>query len=255
MCLILMAWQVHPDYPMVIAANRDEFHQRPTASATWWADRPDLLAGRDLQAHGTWLGMTRSGRIAALTNFRDPSQIKSHAPSRGELVVEMLETHSDMRARLERLRSTSARYAGFNLLCTDGRELGVFESVPASGRLLGPGIYGLSNHLLDTPWPKVERAKSTLAAALRNPPEDATLLELLRDDRKPADEDLPRTGISLEWERLLSSAFIIDGVYGTRSSTVIRVGVDGHAAFREWTWRADGTLEGQVSFEFEIERT
>ena len=252
MCLILMAWRVHPDYPVVIAANRDEFHRRPTEAAAWWADRPDLLAGRDLQANGTWLGITRAGQIAALTNYRDPSQSKPSAPSRGGLVVEMLESDARIGARLDRLRRVGARYAGFNLLCTDGQELGVYESVPAAGRLLGPGVYGLSNHLLDTPWPKVERAKSALSDALRSLPDDTALLDLLRDDRQPSDEDLPRTGVSLEWERLLSSAFIVGDGYGTRSSTVIRVGADGQAALHEWTWQADGTLGGEVRYAFKL---
>lgn len=254
MCLILMAWQVHADYPIVIAANRDEFHRRPTAAAGWWPDRPQILAGRDLQAQGTWLGITAAGQIAALTNFRDPSQIKPNAPSRGGLVIEMLESRQSIAERLAQLGCVSERYAGFNLLCTDGRELGVYESVPAAGRVLGPGIYGLSNHLLDTPWPKVERAKSSLSTALRNLPDDTALLELLRDDRVPADDELPRTGVSLEWERLLSSAFIIGNGYGTRSSTVIRVGVDGQVSFREWTWLADGSLGGEVRYQFNLSR-
>jgi uncharacterized protein with NRDE domain len=248
MCLILMAWQVHPDYPIVMAANRDEFRRRPTAAAAWWSDRPDILAGRDLQAHGTWLGISADGQIAALTNFRDPHQIKPNAPSRGGLVVEMLESQASIAERLAQLKSVSGRYAGFNLLCTDGRELGVYESVPAAGRLLGPGIYGLSNHLLDTPWPKVERAKSSLTTAIGRLPDDRALLELLRDERVPADEELPRTGVSLEWERLLSSAFIRGDSYGTLSSTVIRVGVDGQASFREWTWNADGSLGSEICF-------
>ena len=252
MCLILMAWQVHPDFPVVIAANRDEFHRRPTAAADWWPDRPSILAGRDLEAHGTWLGISLTGQIAALTNFRDPAQSKPHAPSRGGLVVEMLESRWSVAERLTQLRGVSERYAGFNLLCTDGRNVGVYESVPAAGHLLKSGIYGLSNHLLDTPWPKVERAKSHLATALHRLPDDTALLELLRDDRVAADEELPRTGVSLEWERLLSSAFIVGDGYGTRSSTVIRIGVDGHVAFHEWTWRTDGSLSGEVRHEFDI---
>jgi uncharacterized protein with NRDE domain len=252
MCLILMAWRVHAQYPVVFAANRDEFHNRPTAAAHWWADRPQLLAGRDLQARGTWLGITRSGQIAALTNFRGPSRNKANAPSRGGLVVDMLESGTPMGERLAQLSTLSPQYSGFSLLCTDGRQLGVFESVPAVGRLLEPGIYGLSNHLLDTPWPKVQRAKSSLAGALSALPDDAALLELLRDDRTAADEQLPRTGISLEWERLLSSAFIRGDEYGTRSSTLIRIDVDGVVSFKEWTWHVDGSLGSQVSQQFQI---
>ena len=252
MCLILTAWQVHPDYPIVIAANRDEFHRRPTAAADWWLDRPDVLAGRDLEAGGTWLGVTRTGVIAALTNYRDPDQHRPQAPSRGGLVLEMLGSEAPMKARLALLQSVSARYAGFNLLMTNGRELGVFESVPATSRLLDPGIYGLSNHLLDTPWPKVERAKSQLANALNSVPDDSALLELLRDDRVPSDADLPRTGVSLQWERLLSSAFIVGDGYGTRSSTILIVDRDGEVSFREWTWHADGTLGNEVRYQFQI---
>jgi uncharacterized protein with NRDE domain len=251
MCLILVAWRVHAQYPLVVAANRDEFHRRPTAAAQWWTDRPQLLGGRDLEAGGTWLGITRDGQIAALTNFRAPGQLRPNAPSRGELVVQMLESRLPMQQRMAQLRERSAQYSGFNLLCTDGRELGVFESVPATGRLLEPGIYGLSNHLLDTPWPKVQRAKSQLASALGAMPEEAPLLELLRDDRIAADDQLPRTGVSLEWERLLSSAFIRGADYGTRSSTIIRVGVEGSVEFNEWTWHTDGSLSGRVSHQFQ----
>ena len=250
MCLILMAWQVHAQYPIVVAANRDEFHRRPTAAAHWWADRPQLLAGRDLQAHGTWLGITREGQIAALTNFRAPDQLRHDAPSRGGLVVDMLESHASIPERMAQLAELSPRYAGFNLLCTDGRQLGVFESTGAAARVLEPGIYGLSNHLLDTPWPKVKRAKSKLASALNDLPDNGSLLDLLRDDRVAPDHELPRTGVSLEWERLLSSAFIRGSDYGTRSSTIIRLDAEGSVDFSEWTWQTDGSPGGQVNYQF-----
>lgn len=252
MCLILVAWRAHPDYPMVIAANRDEFHRRPTAAAHWWPDRPTILAGRDLEAGGTWLGVTREGSIAALTNYRDPALTKSGAPSRGSLVVEMLDSPAPIAERLARLEAVSPQYAGFNLIVADREALGVYESLPATGRLLEPGIYGLSNHLLDTPWPKVQRGKSRLARALRELPDDSALLDLLRDDSRPRDEDLPRTGVSLEWERLLSSAFIAGESYGTRSSTVVLLDNDGELSFREWTWHADGRPGGKLQFRFQI---
>jgi uncharacterized protein with NRDE domain len=253
MCLILMAWRVHAEYPIVIAANRDEFHRRPTAAAHWWPEHPRLLAGRDLQAGGTWLGITADGQIAALTNYRDPRQIKPDAPSRGGLVLQVLESHAGIADRLSQLHEVGAQYSGFNLLCTDGRELGVYESVADSWRLLAPGIYGLSNHLLDTPWPKVQRAKSQLAQAIGNLPDETALLALLRDDSVPDDDELPRTGVSLEWERLLSSAFISTDDYGTRSSTVIRVDASGNASFREWTWRPDGSLDGEVTYQIQLD--
>jgi uncharacterized protein with NRDE domain len=249
-CLILVAWQVHARYPIVIAANRDEFHRRPTAAAHWWADQPQLLAGRDLEAHGTWLGITRGGQIAALTNFRAPDQVKRSAPSRGRLVVEMLASHAPLPQRVAQLRALSPQYSGFNLLCTDGRQLTVFESASAASRVLVPGIYGLSNHLLDTPWPKVQRAKSRLSDALNAMPDDDTLLDLLRDERVAADHELPRTGVSLEWERLLSSAFIRGADYGTRSSTIIRVDLAGSVDFNEWSWQVDGSAGSQVSYQF-----
>ena len=252
MCLILVAWRVHAQYPIVVAANRDEFRRRPTAAAHWWTDRPQLLAGRDLEARGTWLGITRDGQIAALTNFRAPGQLKLNAPSRGGLVIQMLESQAPIPQRVAQLRELSPQYSGFNLLCTDGRQLGVFESVPATGRMLEPGIYGLSNHLLDTPWPKVQRAKSKLATALGAMPDDSTLLDLLCDDRTATDDELPRTGVSLEWERLLSSAFIRGADYGTRSSTIIRVGIEGSVDFNEWTWQTDGSLGSRVSYQFQL---
>ena len=126
MCLILVAWQVHAGFPIVIAANRDEFHRRPTSAASWWPERPRLLAGRDLQAGGTWLGITADGQIAALTNYRDPGRIKPHAPSRGKLVLQVLDSPTPIRARLAQLQAVGGQYSGFNLLCTDGRELGVY---------------------------------------------------------------------------------------------------------------------------------
>jgi len=251
-CLILLAWRVHPEYPLVLAANRDEFRDRPTEAAQWWLDRPTLLAGRDLQARGTWLGITRAGRLAALTNYRDPQRAKPNAPSRGRLVVDALMQEVAVAEHLDQLRRISPAYADFNLIWTDGHELGVFESVPGDGRTLPPGVYGLSNHLLDTPWPKVERAKSRLAEALSSLPQDERLLELLRDDQPAADEQLPRTGVSVEWERLLSSAFIRGPTYGTVSSTVIRLGADGAVHFREWRWQQDGTLGGEVSYRFQL---
>jgi len=254
MCLILVAWRVHPDFPVVLAANRDEFRRRPAAAAQWWQDRPRLLAGRDLEAGGTWLGLTRDGQLAALTNYRDPVRNKTGAPSRGGLAVQVLESQEPLDARLAQVGAVSDRYSPFNLLCTDGRQLGVFESVAGAARLLDPGIYGLSNHLLDTPWPKVERAKSGLTEALEALPDETGLLALLRDEETAPDELLPRTGVSLEWERLLSSAFIRGPDYGTRSSNVIRIATDGRARFHEWRWHADGSLEGEVAFEFSIER-
>jgi uncharacterized protein with NRDE domain len=253
MCLVLLAWRGHAKYPCVIAANRDEMHSRPTAAAQWWQTRPPILAGRDLSAGGTWLGLTRTGRFAALTNYRDPEQRRANPPSRGSLVTSILLSGATIEHSLERLHAVSANYNGFNVLFSDGERLAVFESVLRAGRELGPGIYGLSNHLLDSPWPKVETAKSRLSKALSDLSSADPLLALLRDDKPAPDAELPRTGVSLEWERLLSSAFVRAADYGTRCSTVVRIDESRRACFDEWSWDAAGEQTAAVNLQFELE--
>jgi uncharacterized protein with NRDE domain len=253
MCLVLLVWRMHPQYPLIVAANRDEFHARPAARAGWWPDHPQILAGRDLQAAGTWLGLTRSGRFAALTNYRDPEPRRAAAPSRGALVADMLMAGGSVAEGLAYLRDVGDEYNAFNLIFSDGERLGVFESALRTGRELGPGVYGLSNHLLDTPWPKVQDGKSRLESALSAMTDTAPLLALLRDDRPASDERLPATGISLEWERLLSSAFVRAPDYGTRCSTIIRIERPGRVHFDEWTWDSEGADLGRVSVEFDLE--
>jgi uncharacterized protein with NRDE domain len=253
MCLVLVVWRVHPRYTCLVAANRDEFHARPTARAEWWPDQPQILAGRDLEAGGTWLGVTRKGRFAALTNYRDPEQRRAAAPSRGALVTSMLESGASVAEGLAYLRDVGADYNGFNLIFSDGERLGIYESVRGAGRELEPGIYGLSNHLLDTPWPKVQNAKTRLESALLDLTDTAPLLDLLRDDRPASDAQLPQTGVSLEWERLLSSAFVRAPDYGTRCSTIIRIERRGRAYFEEWSWDSVGSDIGRISLLFELE--
>ena len=252
MCLILVVWRRHPQYPCLIAANRDEFHSRAAEPAHWWHDRPLILAGRDLVAGGTWLGITRTGRFAALTNYRSPQHRRTDVPSRGSLVTDSLESQGTALDDLGGLQRVGPGYNGFNLIYSDGQSLAVHESVPQVGRVLAPGIYGLSNHVLDTPWPKVERAKARLHALLDQNIDPSSVLELLRDDRPARDEDLPGTGMSLEWERLLSSAFIRGSDYGTRCSTIIRIDQQGKVYFDEWTWDASGSESGRASFQFQI---
>jgi uncharacterized protein with NRDE domain len=254
MCLVLVVWRAHPRYSCIVAANRDEFHGRPAAPAAWWPHQPQILAGRDLEAGGTWLGLTRSGRFAALTNYRDPEQRRAPAPSRGTLVTTLLESGATVAESLAYLHRVGADYNGFNVIFSDGERLGIYESVVGQGRELDPGIYGLSNHLLDTPWPKVQNAKSRLQAALNESTDTAPLLDLLRDDRPAPDAQLPRTGVSLEWERLLSSAFVRAADYGTRCSTIIRLAASGRAYFDEWTWNSVGADAGRISLQFELER-
>lgn len=253
MCLVLIAWRGAAEYPCVIAANRDELHSRPAAAAHWWPSRPPILAGRDLSAGGTWLGLTPAGRFAALTNFRDPEQRRPGTPSRGTLVASILTSGDSIERCLEHLRDVSASYNGFSVLFSDGERLAIYESARGSGRVLGPGIYGLSNHLLDTPWPKVQTAKSRLSKALENLDTTDAVLALLRDEAPAPDDQLPRTGMSLEWERLLSSAFVRAPDYGTRCSTVLRIDERRRACFDEWTWDAAGEPAGAVSLQFGLE--
>ena len=251
MCLILVAWRAHPRYSCVVAANRDEFFGRPTAEADWWSEASDILAGRDLQAGGTWLGVSRSGRFAALTNFRDPSRFKANAPSRGALVTGFLKSTAPTSEALREVAERGAQCNPFNVLCSDGRELGVYESTTGEGRILEPGVYALSNHLLDTPWPKVTQAKSRLAEALAELPQSAAMLDLLRDTEPAVDDDLPRTGVSLELERMLSSAFVRGDDYGTRCSTIVTTASDGAIDFSEWTWDRSGEPAGMTRYQFQ----
>lgn len=241
MCLILVAWQVHPDYPLVVAANRDEFFARPTLAADFWPEAPDLLAGRDLEAGGTWMGVTRGGRFAALTNFRDPQSHRRDAATRGGLVADFLRGHESMTDYLSGVRARAGAYNGFNLLLGDGRRLAWIGNVDGGARDLEPGVFGISNHLLDTPWPKVEAAKSALRDALAALPDDTAFFRLLRDDTIHPDTALPRTGVSLEWERLLSAAFVKAPGYGTRSSTVLIMDKAGETRFAEQTWLEDAS--------------
>lgn len=243
MCLILVAWRVHPDYPLVVAANRDEFFARPTAPAAFWQEAPQVLAGRDLDAGGTWMGVTRGGRFAALTNFRDPAQMRSGAPSRGALVADFLIGAEAPQAYLERIAERGRLCNGYNLLVGDDDSLWWASNMGGAARALAPGVYGVSNHLLDTPWPKVGAGKTALSAAIDELPHEHGLFELLRDASIHPDEELPRTGVPLDWERLLSAAFVNSPTYGTRSSTILIRDSAGRVVFDEQTW-LPGALRG-----------
>jgi uncharacterized protein with NRDE domain len=252
MCLILVAWQAHPDYPLVVAANRDEFFARPTDAASFWPDNR-ILAGHDLKEGGTWMGITRSGRFAALTNYRDPARQFDGAVSRGRLVADLLTSSDAPSVWLADKAAGAAAYNGFNLIAAADGELAWASNVSGDCQTLPPGVYGLSNHLLDSPWPKVRAARSALARALEALPNDQPLFDLLRDDTIPPDEQLPRTGVGIEWERLLSSAFVKAPGYGTRSSTVMLMRRDGTLVFDEQTWLEGGKTGGRVRFRFRLE--
>lgn len=251
MCLILLAIDTHPDYALVLAANRDEFYDRPTAPAAFWDDAPSVLAGRDLRAGGTWLGIDRRGRLAAVTNYRQGTRETEAARSRGHLVSDYLTAEVDGAGHLARVERDAALYHGFNLICGDAGRVHYFSNREGRSRALGPGVYGLSNHLLDSPWPKVTAGKTGLAAVLSATGEAlvGSLFTLLSDQRQAADEVLPRTGVSPEWERLLSAAFIASAEYGTRSSTVVLVGRGGRTLFVERSFGPQGATLGERRFE------
>lgn len=242
MCLIVIAWRARDDLPLVVAANRDEWRDRPAIPAHWWEDRPGILAGRDLQAGGTWMGVTRGGRFAAVTNFRDPSDRRTTALSRGGLVTEFLASDAPPREYLAGLRERASRYNGFNLVVGDGASLWYFGSREGEARAVEPGVHGLSNHLLDEPWPKVVRGRRAMERALRDPDPAPALFAMLSEAGGAPDEELPDTGVGLAWERRLASPLITGADYGTRCSTVISFSRAGDATFEERTLDAAGGM-------------
>jgi uncharacterized protein with NRDE domain len=255
MCLVLIALDSHPDYSLIIAANRDEFYDRPTAPAAFWDDAPSVLAGRDLKAGGTWLGIDRHGRFGAVTNYRQGERESPAARSRGRLVSDFLTRDVGALEHIERVRAERDLYNGFNLIAGDPWGVFYFSNRQGRVRHLAPGVYGLSNHLLDTPWPKVTATKSAFGTLLNNrgPELTAELFALLSDRNRPADALLPSTGVGTEWERLLSSAFIASDDYGTRSSTVVLMGRDGSIVFVEQSFGPRGSAVAETRFELQSE--
>ncbi len=251
MCLILFAHQVHPDYPLVVIANRDEFYKRPTTQADWWESDPNLLAGRDLVAGGSWLAVGRNGRFSGLTNYRDPNNILPDAPTRGLLVTDFVQGTTSAGAYLDALHSTGQLYNGFNILVGDGDELWHYSNQAGAPAKLAPGIYGVSNAVLDTPWPKVVEGKEKLAHLLQSPQIDVEMaFEALNDPHIAPDEALPDTGVPLEWERKLSALYIEMPTYGTRCSTVVLKQKDGQMTFVERSYVPD---RGTARYEWRME--
>jgi len=238
MCLIVFAYDAHPLYRLVLGANRDEFFERPTAPAGPWREAPALIAGRDLRAGGTWLGVTRTGRIAAVTNYREPGFQQVKGTSRGALVTDFLMSALAPAVHLQNLSARSHTYNGFNLLLGDARSLVYFSNRKEGAQIVPAGVHGLSNRHLDTPWPKVERARAGLERLLANGTGlDVEALFSLLADRTPApDEALPDTGIGISWERLLSSIFIESDTYGTRSTSILLWERSGRIHFHERTF-------------------
>lgn len=238
MCLILLSLSTHTDNSLIVAANRDEYYDRPTGPLAFWPEAPHVLAGRDIRGGGTWLGVTCTGRIAALTNFRNPSAINENAPSRGLLVRNFLEGTDSPPTYLERIRMSAHRYNPFNLLLGDRSGLYYYSNRNDEIRQLESGLYGLSNHLLDTPWPKVQKGKESLEILIKSKkrvsPED--LFGILTDQSFPPEKLLPDTGVGPEWERLLSPVFITSRIYGTRSATALIVKRSGRITIAERTF-------------------
>jgi uncharacterized protein with NRDE domain len=254
MCLIFLAWRTHPDYRLVVAANRDEFYARPTAQARYWDDAPGLLAGRDLEGGGTWLGVSRTGRFAALTNYRRGGGNVATAPTRGRLVSDFLLSASAPGDYLKSLAARAGAYNGFNLLVADQHSLYWFSTHGGEPRMLDSGTYAVSNDLLDTPWPKVARGRRGFESLLQAQAMDVpAIFDLLMDRQTAADEALPDTGIGLARERALSPIFITAGDYGTRSSTVLLMGADGGVEFHERTHDSGTTQAGTVTYAYPVE--
>jgi uncharacterized protein with NRDE domain len=253
MCLLVAAWNSHPRYRLIVAANRDEFHERPSAPLGWWNDDPRILSGRDLRASGSWMGVSRSGRFAVVTNFRDLEAAPSaDAPSRGMLVARLLAGTNSPQEYLDDLRASAPRYAGFNLLAGGPEELCYFSNRDDTGvRTLEPGIYGLSNHLLDAPWPKLLRTRARFAElVVESDVETESLFDMLGDRQSAAEDEAPGTGLPPEWERALSAPFVVHERYGTRCSTLLLVERDGRTIVHERRFDREGAQTGTTRIEF-----
>jgi uncharacterized protein with NRDE domain len=257
MCLILFSYKMHPDFRVIIAANRDEFFHRPTSPLNYWSDHPAVLAGRDLKGSGTWLGLTTAGRIAAITNYRDPATHTENAPSRGILVRNYLIGNSPPQEYLEAVCKTGSTYNGFNLIAGDASGLYYCSNRASRVQPLQPGLHGISNHLLETAWPKIQRGKALLQGQLsgREKIDIEKIWGVLGDRTQPPDEKLPDTGVGLQWERVLAPLFISSPTYGTRSSSIVLMEYSGQITFMERTFiHTAGKIKtgGTVEYKFNL---
>ena len=236
MCLIAFSYKDHPQYKLILAANRDEFYDRPARHAQFWEKEhfPEILAGKDLEAGGTWMGVRTTGRWAALTNYRNPSLVKNNPVSRGRLVLDFLKDEVPVDAYLNHIQQEKDLYNGYNLLLSDHNNLYHYSNVSDAITEIEPGIHGVSNALFDTSWPKLNQAKKDLEKVLsQKSPNTEQLFELLKNEHKPPVDQLPDTGIPLEWEKAVSSVFIKTETYGTRCSTLLLIDKENSATFIE----------------------
>lgn len=248
MCLILFAYKNHPKYDLILAANRDEFYARPTGEARWHGSKPNILAGVDHHAGGTWMGISECGKFAALTNYRNPADMQPHKASRGRLVKDFLTDGLTAPSYAGILNETAEQYNGYNLIfgCMDS--LNYYSNKTQETIPLGRGLYGLSNHLLDTPWPKVAKGKANLQNIISAPFKREDLFHMLADSASAPDETLPETGVGIEKERMLSPMFIKSETYGTRCSTVLTIDKDGSVSFTERTYGRAGVSDAHFEF-------
>ncbi|WP_205342050.1 NRDE family protein [Denitrificimonas caeni] len=246
MCLVVFAWRPEHRQPLLLLANRDEIHARPSAALAAWADQPGIYAGRDLEAGGTWLGIAEQGRFATLTNIRNRSlPLGEH--SRGALASDYLASQLSPQAYLQTVAANIHQYSGFNLLVGDLQSIWYLSSTQPRPIRLSPGVYGLCNGSLDTPWPKLVRARSAFAHNLEA--SDQTLFELMQDEQRAEDDQLPDTGVGLPMERMLSSLFIRGETYGTRAISLLRGYEDGRMSLDERSYAADGHFLGHARVE------
>ncbi|MCS6948685.1 MAG: NRDE family protein [Steroidobacteraceae bacterium] len=253
MCLLVVAWHAHPNYRLVVAANRDEFHARPAAPLDFWRDPPPILAGRDLQAGGTWLGLDRDRRFGVVTNFRELARPRRHAPSRGHLITRYLAGTAPAAAYLEELETDAPGYAGFNLLLADNRQL--YYASNRAERFATPlaaGVYGLSNHFLDTPWPKLRRVRAAIENWAASGTQELTPLWDALADTEPANDPLLdpalTAGLDPSWLRVLSAPFVLHPDYGTRCSTLLLIGHDDSVLIIERRFDSAGRETGRSEF-------
>ncbi|HEY4653248.1 MAG TPA: NRDE family protein [Cyclobacteriaceae bacterium] len=253
MCLIVVSLNEHPAYKLIVATNRDEFYNRRTASADYWSEHPQVLGGRDLEAGGTWMAMNRNGRISMVTNYRDPSNINRAAPSRGKLVSDYVRTDARPLSYLENVAANARLFNGFNLIVGNQNELYYFSNHGDGIAPVPPGLHGLSNHLLDTPWPKVRNALDKVGPILNTLAVNTDdLLDAMYDDKIAPDNELPDTGVGLERERELSSMFIKSAGYGSRNTTIVLVDRDDNVQFVERVYNTSDFTFTSRAFSFRI---